>query len=206
MTLRITTKITHIATKVIQITGLLIIGSSAAMAAIVYQYTGNNYEPGFILDPGNPYTASMQITGSFTVDAPLVNFSGDLIPISKNWTFSDGFHTFTDTDNVLWRADMTTDSSGNPVSWDIGMLDHDTIPVLDEYLQSLRTRSNSSLEYDTARINIYVDCIGFNCWQLVAYAESSIPGTWQVVPIPPALYLFGSGLIGLVGVARKRAA
>jgi hypothetical protein len=26
------------------------------------------------------------------------------------------------------------------------------------------------------------------------------------VPVPPALYLFGSGLLGLVGVARKKAA
>ena len=25
-----------------------------------------------------------------------------------------------------------------------------------------------------------------------------------VVPIPPALYLFGSGLLGLIGVARKK--
>jgi hypothetical protein len=26
------------------------------------------------------------------------------------------------------------------------------------------------------------------------------------VPIPPALYLFGSGLLGLIGIARKKAA
>jgi len=36
-------------------------------------------------------------------------------------------------------------------------------------------------------------------------------GTWAVhdgdpfLPIPPALYLFSSGLIGLVGVARRKA-
>jgi len=30
--------------------------------------------------------------------------------------------------------------------------------------------------------------------------------TFSAVPIPPAIYLFGSGLIGLVGIARKRAA
>ena len=32
------------------------------------------------------------------------------------------------------------------------------------------------------------------------------PGAWTVVPIPPALYLFGSGLLGLVGVARRKRA
>jgi len=35
-----------------------------------------------------------------------------------------------------------------------------------------------------------------------AYAVEVVPA----VPIPPALYLFGSGLIGLVGVARRTAA
>ena len=28
--------------------------------------------------------------------------------------------------------------------------------------------------------------------------------TWTVVPVPPALWLFGSGLLGLVGIARRK--
>ncbi|MGB5398483.1 MAG: VPLPA-CTERM sorting domain-containing protein [Gammaproteobacteria bacterium] len=30
-------------------------------------------------------------------------------------------------------------------------------------------------------------------------------GVQQVIPVPAAVWLFGSGLIGLVGVARRRA-
>lgn len=39
------------------------------------------------------------------------------------------------------------------------------------------------------------------------YGWTEIEGTISAVPIPPALYLFGTGLLGLVGIARcKRAA
>ena len=31
-------------------------------------------------------------------------------------------------------------------------------------------------------------------------------GPGQVIPIPPALYLFGSGLLGLIGMARRKKA
>ena len=38
-------------------------------------------------------------------------------------------------------------------------------------------------------------------------AFSNDRGTWSAssVPIPPALWLFGSGLLGLVGMARRKA-
>jgi hypothetical protein len=41
-----------------------------------------------------------------------------------------------------------------------------------------------------------------------ALVDTGTIGTWTlrsaVVPIPPALWLFGSGLLGLIGVARKK--
>ena len=36
-------------------------------------------------------------------------------------------------------------------------------------------------------------------------AAPSLVGTTSVVPVPAAVWLFGSGLVGLVGIARKRA-
>ena len=39
-----------------------------------------------------------------------------------------------------------------------------------------------------------------------AYASGEIRGQVQAVPIPPALWLFGSGLLGLVGIARHKKA
>ena len=35
-------------------------------------------------------------------------------------------------------------------------------------------------------------------------AVPSFVGTYSVVPVPAAVWLFGSGLIGLVGLARRR--
>ena len=50
-----------------------------------------------------------------------------------------------------------------------------------------------------------------NVWQRYFSTEDGAPGNLLVVdyspiPIPPAVWLFGSGLIGLVGVARRKAA
>ncbi|MGB5409060.1 MAG: VPLPA-CTERM sorting domain-containing protein, partial [Thiogranum sp.] len=39
-----------------------------------------------------------------------------------------------------------------------------------------------------------------------ALTEAYVPGSVTVVPVPAAVWLFGSGLLGLVGVARRRRA
>ncbi|MBI5783055.1 MAG: VPLPA-CTERM sorting domain-containing protein, partial [Gammaproteobacteria bacterium] len=38
------------------------------------------------------------------------------------------------------------------------------------------------------------------------YALAVRPGDVAVVPVPAAVWLFGSGLLGLIGVARRKAA
>ena len=40
----------------------------------------------------------------------------------------------------------------------------------------------------------------------VSFAPFHIGGMTTVVPLPPALWLFGSGLLGLIGMARKKTA
>jgi hypothetical protein len=48
-------------------------------------------------------------------------------------------------------------------------------------------------------------------WEFTAQASQNAAFTWSsstvtVVPVPAALWLFGSGLLGLVGIARRKAA
>ena len=69
---------------------------SNALAAVVYQYTGNNFDE-FNLSTGNLYDTSMSVTGSFTIDAPLINFSGtNARDFITHYTFSDGVNTLTE--------------------------------------------------------------------------------------------------------------
>ncbi len=49
---------------------------------------------------------------------------------------------------------------------------------------------------------------GYTCSNLTPCTTSSVAsfvGTYSVVPVPAAVWLFGSGLVGLAGMARKRA-
>jgi len=55
---------------------------------------------------------------------------------------------------------------------------------------------------DTWRVAVcQLDCIGSN-----VLASALGTGQFSVVPIPPALYLFGAGLLGLIGIARRNKA
>ena len=41
-------------------------------------------------------------------------------------------------------------------------------------------------------------------WNTIDIGTHNVSGTYAVVPVPAATWLMGSGLIGLVGVARRR--
>jgi len=43
-------------------------------------------------------------------------------------------------------------------------------------------------------------------WGNVEYAFDNFSITASTVPIPAAVWLFGSGLLGMIGVARKKVA
>ena len=68
-------------------------------AAVVYQYTGNNYT-GFDPIVGNPYDSTMKVSGSFTANELLIAFQGDFRDVATSWTFKDGIYTFTETNSV----------------------------------------------------------------------------------------------------------
>ena len=192
-------KKSRLITKAIQVAALFIISSSTAMAIVVYQYTGHTYTE--ILSPNNPYDYNMSITGSFTVAAPMENFSGVFTPLS--WSYNDGVHTLTSADHIWGQNQVTTDASGMPTAWAMIMLDK--LLVEEGDLHHIMLIRNTG---DTAEIEA---CMWLNtaCGGTpAAYGDSSTAGNWEVsnVPVPAAVWLFGSGLLGLVGIARRKKA
>ena len=78
--------------------------------------------------------------------------------------------------------------------------------------------------FATANSGVSANVDDFNLqWEMLAlegysftYASETTPGIWTsttfdtfsvtAVPIPPALWLFGSGLLGMIGIARRKQA
>lgn len=63
----------------------------------------------------------------------------------------------------------------------------------------------AGLGFQTANQVIFQNALGFAKWSLAAdgTATYSVPGS-PVVPIPPAVWLLASGVVGLIGVARRK--
>ena len=65
------------------------------------------------------------------------------------------------------------------------------------------------IEFDLINLETTIYGPGYNSTGLdfnTAYADLGVFMVYDtVVPVPPAVWLFGSGLLGLVGIARRKA-
>jgi hypothetical protein len=179
-----------------------------ALATTIYAYTGNN----FTLYP-SPYTDQMSVSATFSLAQPLaanLNFSS-VSPIS--FSLSDGVNTITDqSDNLLSTLfRFITDGSGNIQEWNVSVLTDFPTQSVGETRITIGTVNNPSLGqiYDQGLISTCTNT--GNCSSGLVQTNAFIsgsPGAWQVttVPVPAAAWLFGSGLLGLIGVARRKKA
>ncbi|MDH5571391.1 MAG: VPLPA-CTERM sorting domain-containing protein [Gammaproteobacteria bacterium] len=198
--------------------------STSANASVIYQYTGNQYT-GFLNDESDIYDTTMSITGFIEFESPLApnltvngDESGNVTPIS--YSFSDGINTFTHlAPPVFEDFDIGTDSSGNITSWYIELWDNypsspsigDTSGFMDiigsnyypDWGGGDQGNYGTCTEVQTVPYGVYCRTDQNSGW-------TDVPGTWStntsVVPIPAASWLFGSGLIGLVGLVRRKKA
>ncbi len=183
---------------------LVSLGIGAAQAEFVYQYTGNNYE-NFYPSSGNSYDISMSIVGSFTTGSPLINFKGDANLDVMQYSFFDGLNTLTEADSKVTMFYLETNGSGNIMNWFIRLDNFEDIVNIGDRAYLIETVSDEIIQLDRGSI---VECIEVGCSTVtsIASAWSENPGNWSVVPVSSALWLFGSGLLGLIGIGRRKKA
>ena len=167
-------------------TFLLLVASLADVSAsVVYQYTGNNFNS---FSSPTSYDSSMMVRITLELPSTLApNFNSAVSPI--NFSFEDGNQIIDSTNATSTLFNFETDATGNILSWSVAA----AIDSEFKAIHSLKHFSNSNAGEDFGGIS-----------QADWGAIGNIPGAWSVVPIPAAFYLFGSGLLCMVSIARKR--
>ena len=201
---------------------LLIMMTASANASFVYSYTGNNFNS---FSSPSSWDTSKKVSGTFELQNALGQdlFGSQITPTS--FSFTDGVNTITDTDvagdPLLYNVEFNfhTDSNGDITTWSI-YLDFGPVstPFYPGTLGSIgdnlvRIHTTGGLLATAWDIGIVFTCTAINpdnsCATDAEYGEiKSSPGTWTVssVPIPSAIWLFGSGLLGLIGIAKHKKA
>jgi len=131
----------------------------------------------------DPHTGSVSLFGGTGGISSAVDFS--LTPYDgSTFTGYTGFNSVTTT------PPPPTEQPGTPSQTTLGIFSL-TINLANTFGSSFGTFSG-------VQLNIY-DGVGGNY-----NSALSLVGTTAVVPVPAAVWLFGSGLLGLVGVARRK--
>jgi len=182
---------------------VLLLACGAVHAATTYQYTGNGYtsitnsEP-----PAGIYTTGMNLSGSFTVLAPLnIATDGDISGSVTAYSFNDGRFTLTNSNSQILDFIVTVDVTGDIVSWDI-LVDDILGATIDEIVSSLGTVSIGDSTF--AGVCPEAICDRSSPFTKFDTAVANVSGTWSVVPIPATAWLFSSAL-GLLGWMRRKA-
>jgi len=200
------------AAKSAQLIVVFMLCTGASMASYVYTYIGNNFDSFSTDRSGNIYDQSMRLEFSFTVDSLLTDFAGDASPLLTSYKVFDGVKLFTDANSYPgfpYVVNLNTDSSGNVNQWQMrGYIYSDSMTNIgDRYLYVSSSYIIGFEERDAAST---YECITMPFGDCInGYYRASVPsnrGTWTVsaVPIPAALWLFVTGLLGLIGLGRKK--
>jgi hypothetical protein len=188
---------------------ILVFAAFKANASVVYNYTGNNFTTA-----AAPYDTSMSITLQLETASPLSG-TGAMVNVSSeilSYTAFDGVTTLTEADSVmdiLMNIDTTT---GQPTEWaihvtnEIGKSAGDMVNRMNSIYYEFSGGPDRALEAECAIKPIE----GGECMGLINGASADVfnspgaSGTWSVVPIPAAVWLFCSGLFGLIQLAGRK--
>lgn len=187
---------------------LLITALSAATysahATVIYNYTGNNFT-----SVVSPFSTSDSLTGFVEfASAPDAGGETDKTDVI-DYSFTAGPLTLTTITAPFSDFTFNFDSNGDITGWDVAMLSDTLAPRRPRIRTCTNTGNQSAIETFVGCTvgGTYDEAVTASVLSFERAAIQADPGTWTaaaVVPIPAALWLFGSGLLGLIGVARRK--
>ncbi|MES9968974.1 MAG: hypothetical protein ABW092_03010 [Candidatus Thiodiazotropha sp.] len=178
--------------RTISISILLFVASTAVNSAVVYSYTGNNYDQ---LEPSAFYfNDSMNLTGEVTFENALAPNLTNSSEAYNSYSFFNGRFTLDDTNSRLVRMELSTDSAGDIIGWDILAYQDSNHEQQSGFLLGGEFHTTTTGDVGIVSSLVYSA-------QLES-AVANVPGVWsqRPVPIPAAAWLFISGFIGLLGL------
>ena len=122
--------------------------------------------------------------------------------IDAPWTFFGGTGMHQTTSAITDNGDGTMDFSGWNVTWN-GIA---SIPVVATSPTTITCNTATCSDTSTYTLDgaFHVNGAGFTTVAYTVHLEGTV--TASAIPVPAAVWLFGSGLLGLAGVARRKKA
>jgi hypothetical protein len=181
------------------------VAQTHAAELYIYTYTGNNFTT---FSSPSAYDQTMNVTMTFVFESPQ-DFGSNMDSLIS-FGISDGINTLTQNNASLLTPYSYIHAFNDGVvdSWRIRAESHPDIISNGEIGISIASQHFSLMTSDTVR---FLECESVGgCYISDPGNErgyvSNDPGLWvyDTVPVPPAVWLFGSGLIGLIGVVRRK--
>jgi hypothetical protein len=199
---------------------VLISLSAPASAAVVYTYTGNNFDSLNNIKSsitGVTYAATDHISGSLTLASALAPNLSFATVVALDFSFTDGHHTFTPA-NTDFAAPYSsafsfgTNAAGAISRWDIRLVDPN-VSASNPNLSGLNSYNNPA--FSTTLEQAYQTrcsgdpCSSANLLGSTSGSTANNPGTWTVetvsaVPEPQEWALLLAGLGMVCAMARRR--
>jgi hypothetical protein len=190
---------------------LLSVAVTSVTASVVYEYTGNDFTHDF---NGGPTPIGYNPTGAFSLRLELATLLGP----SETRSSHDGtldLISYSYFDGAEWRGSASShsiwvrgNSTGGISVWDIVFtVSHDPALAGDES-SYWRSRDYVSV-YDATWTSLCTADDGIKCTdgEIIRSGSNEYKrGVWNVnaVPVPAAAWLFGPGLLGLIGISRRK--